>query len=101
MFDAWHEPVLLGELRIGFGVIPTRIDEIGLFDITPTVTGLRANMIREQITPFRVHFEVTVSIAGGADNMFQFSSSTKAQPARQQFSLGVILRLALVRLALL
>src|SRR5258705_352330 len=100
MFDAWHEPVLLGKLGIGLGVIPTRIDEVGLFDITPAVTGFRANMVGEQITPFRVHLEVAVSIAGGADDMFQLASSTKTQPARQQFSLGVILRLALVWLAL-
>src|SRR5688500_6633461 len=101
MFDPRHETVLLGKLWIGLGVIPAWVDEVGLSDITPAVAGLRAYMVGEQVTPFRVHLEVAVGIAGGADDMFQFSSSTKAQPARQQFSLGVILRLALVRLAAL
>src|SRR6266545_3324839 len=69
-----------------------------LFDITPSVTGLGANMVGEKITPLRVHFEVGISIAGRSHNALELASSTKAQPARQESTFSVISRLALTRL---
>src|SRR5262245_3370836 len=101
MVAARHKPVFDFKLRVRQRVIATRVGGVGLLDITPAVAGFGANMVREQIAPFRIHFKVRIGITAGPHDPFQFAAATIAKPARQQFALGIVSGLALVRFTLL
>ena len=51
MLEAGDKAVLALKFRVRFGMVAARVDGVGLSDLTPSVAGLRADMLRKKITP--------------------------------------------------
>src|ERR671914_557582 len=81
MLDTRCKSVLTLELRVGPSMVAARVDGVRLPDITPSVAGLRADMVRKKITPLRIHVEVRAGVASGADGDFQFVAAAMTEPA--------------------
>src|SRR5262245_8878484 len=101
VLESRRKTVLTLELRIGLRVIPTRIDGVGLANITPAVACLRSDMLGEKITPLGIHLEVRAGIASGANGGFQLVTAAMTEPAGQTLALLVVFGLALHRITLL
>jgi hypothetical protein len=101
VLDAGNEAVSALELGVGLGMVAARVDGVGLPNITPSVTGFRADMLREKITLLRIHLEMGTGIAGGADGDFQFVAAAMTEPTGQKLPLRVVFGFALHGVALL
>ena len=77
-------------------MIPTRIECVGLPNVTPPVAGFRADMIGKQIAPLEIHIKVRIGVTGRTDDGFQLTPATVAKPSAQKLALVSILGLTLL-----
>src|SRR5437870_6320279 len=81
VLDAREKAVLTLKLRVGSSMVAARVNGVGLPDITPSVAGLRANVVGKKITPLRIHLEVRTGVASGTNGDFQFVAAAMTEPA--------------------
>src|SRR6266436_52955 len=80
VLDPRGKAVLPLKVRVGLRMVSARVDGVGLSDITPSVAGLRADMLGDKITPLGIHLEVRNGIARCADGDLEFVAATMAEP---------------------
>src|SRR4030095_4572211 len=100
VLDTREKAVLTLKLRVGSSMVAAGFDGVGLPDITPSVTGLCADMFRKKITPLGIHVEVRTGVASRADGGFQSLARAVTEPAGQKLPLRVVFGLALHGVAL-